>query len=66
MSRGMVTSSDYEGLTLEKARERALQNGLSTRVVEEDGKSFMLTMDLNSYRVNFRVRDGVVIEAYAG
>lgn len=66
MSRGMVASSDYEGLTLEKAREKALQNGLSPRVVEEDGKSFMLTMELKSYRVNFRVRDGVVIEAYAG
>lgn len=64
--RGIVSSQDYQGLTLEQANEKALQNGLNPRVVEEDGKSLMLTMEAKSYRVNFRVREGVVIEAYAG
>lgn len=63
---GIVTSKDYEGLTLEQAKEKALQNGLSPRIVEEDGKSLMLTMEVKSYRINFRVRDGFIIEAYAG
>lgn len=63
---GMVTSKDYEGLEIEKAKEKALQNGLNSRIVEVDGKSLMLTMEVKSYRVNFRVRDGLVIEAYAG
>jgi hypothetical protein len=63
---GMVTSKDYEGLEIEKAKEKALQNGLNSRIVEVDGKSLMLTMEVKSYRVNFRVRDGIVIEAYAG
>lgn len=64
--RGLVTSSHYEGLTLEQANEKAAQNGLTPRVVEVDGKSLMLTMELKNYRVNFRVRNGVVIEAWAG
>ena len=61
-----MTSSHYEGLTLEQANEKAAQNGLTPRVVEVDGKSLMLTMELKNYRVNFRVRNGVVIEAWAG
>lgn len=63
---GMVTSRDYEGLTLEQANEKAKNNGLNTRVVEVDGKSLMLTLEVKTYRINFRVKDGVVIEAYAG
>lgn len=62
----MVTSRDYEGLTLEQANEKAKNNGLNTRVVEVDGKSLMLTLEVKTYRINFRVKDGVVIEAYAG
>lgn len=64
--RGIVTSSDYVGLTLDEAMKKATQNGLNPRVVETDGKSLMLTMEVVSHRVNFRVRDGLVIEAYAG
>lgn len=63
---GMVTSRDYEGLTLEQALKKAIANGLTPRVVEENGKSFMLTMDLKTNRVNFRVANDRIIEAYAG
>jgi hypothetical protein len=66
MMRGMVTSSHYEGLSVEQATEKAIIYGLKPRVVEIDGKPLMLTMELVSNRVNFRVRNGVVIEAYAG
>jgi hypothetical protein len=64
--KGMVTSSHYEGLSLEQASEKARLNGLTPRVVEVDGKSLMLTMELVNNRVNFRVRNEVVIEAWAG
>lgn len=64
--KGVVSSKDYEGLTVEQAQERALQNGLNARIVEVDGKSLMLTMEAKSYRINFRVIEGFVIEAYAG
>jgi len=64
--RGMVTSSHYVGLTLEQAKEKAVMYGLNPRVVEVDGKPLMLTMELVNNRVNFRIRNGVVIEAYAG
>lgn len=64
--KGLVTSSHYEGLTLEQANEKAMQNGLRPRIVEVDGKSLMLTMELAFNRVNFRVRNGLVIEAWAG
>lgn len=62
----MVTSRDYEGMPIDEAIKKATANGLNTRIVEQDGKSFMLTMEVKSYRVNFRVRGGIVIEAYAG
>ena len=64
--KGIVTSRDYEGLTLEEATKRAEQNGLNTRIVEQDGKSLMLTLEVKRYRINFRVKDGIIIEAYAG
>ncbi len=64
--RGLVTSRDYEGMPLEEASEKAKNKGLDPRVVEVDGRSIMLNVELKSHRVNFRVRDGIVIEAWAG
>jgi hypothetical protein len=63
---GMVTSRDYEGLPLEQALKKAISSGFTPRIVEENGKSFMLTMDLVPNRINFRVRNDVIIEAYPG
>lgn len=63
---GIMSPSDYQGLTLEKAEEKAKLNGFNTRVVEIDGKSLMLTMDFKTDRINFRVRSGFIIEAYTG
>ena len=63
---GIVSPSDYKGLTLEKAEEKAKINGFNTRVVEIDGKALMLTMDFKSDRINFRVNNGIISEAYSG
>jgi hypothetical protein len=62
----MVTSREYEGLTLEEATEKAKRRGFTVRIVEQDGKAFMLTMDFINNRINFRVRNGLILEAYAG
>lgn len=63
---GMITKGEYEGKTLEEARQYAIDGGFTTRITEEDGKAFMLTMDFRTDRINFRVRDGFVIDAYGG
>lgn len=63
---GMVTSREYEGLALEEATEKAKSRGFTVRIVEQDGKAFMLTMDFINNRINFRVRNGLILEAYAG
>ncbi len=63
---GMVTSREYEGLTLEEATEKAKGRGFTVRIVEQDGKAFMLTMDFINNRINFRLRNGLILEAYAG
>ena len=63
---GMITQGEYEGKTLEEARQYAIDGGFTTRITEEDGKAFMLTMDFRTDRINFRVRDGIIIDAYGG
>lgn len=63
---GIMSPSDYKGLTLEKAEEKAKINGFNTRIVEIDGKALMLTMDFKTDRINFRVSGGIILEAYTG
>ena len=38
----------------------------SIRVVEEDGKHFIVTMELNPTRVNVRIKAGIIYEATIG
>jgi hypothetical protein len=63
---GIITQGEYEGKTLEEATKYANDGGFTTRITEENGKAFMLTMDFRTDRINFRVRDGFVIDAYGG
>lgn len=63
---GMITKGEYEGKTLEEATQYAKDGGYTVRIVEQDGQSFMLTMDVNQSRINFRVKNGYVIDAYGG
>lgn len=63
---GIVGANEYKGMTLEEATKIAEANGFVTRVVEVDGNSLMLTMELRNNRINFRVRGGIIIEAYPG
>jgi len=63
---GMITEAEFTGRTLEKATEKAENDGFVTRVVEKDGQSFMLTMDYRQDRINFRVKNNIVTGAYGG
>lgn len=63
---GLITQGEYEGKTIDEATEYAEAGGYTVRITEEDGQSKMLTMDVKQNRINFRVKQGYVIEAYGG
>lgn len=63
---GMISESEYKNKPLNEAIQYAEQGGFTTRVIEKDGVSFMMTLDYRSDRVNFRVLDGIVIGASGG
>ena len=63
---GMITESEFVGRTIEKAIEKAENDGFVSRIVEKDGQSFMLDMSNKSDRINFRVRNGFVTAAFGG
>jgi len=63
---GMVSESEYKGLTVEEATKYAEQGGFIARVVEVDGQAKMLDMSVSNNRVNFRVKGGKVYSVYTG
>mgnify|MGYP006351114929 FL=1 len=54
------------GKTLQEAIKYANDGGFTTRITEENGKAYMVTADFKTNRLNFRVRDGIVIDVYGG
>lgn len=63
---GIISQGEYEGKTIDEAKKYAEEGGYTTRITEENGQGKMLTMDINQNRINFRVRNGYVIDAYGG
>lgn len=63
---GMITEKDYLGKTFEDAKILAESRGFTTRLVERDGDSFILTMDFHGDRINFRTNNNIVIGAHGG
>ena len=63
---GLVSASDYKGLTLEEATKYAENGGFTVRIVEVDGQSKMLDMSVSSTRINFRIKNGYVTDVYTG
>lgn len=63
---GLVSVSEYKGLTLNEAKAKAESKGFTTRVVEIDGRSLMVTADLKNNRLNFRVNGNVITDVYPG
>ena len=63
---GIITEKEYLGKTLEEATQYAQDGGFEVRVVEIDGNSKMLTMEVKPNRINFIVRGGYITSAYGG
>lgn len=63
---GIITERQYVGKTLDEATKYAEEGGFEVRVVEVDGQSKMLTMEVKSNRINFIVRGGYITSAYGG
>jgi hypothetical protein len=63
---GMIRQGEYEGKTIDEATKYAQDGGYTVRITEEDGQGKMVTMEVNPTRINFRVKQGYVIDAYGG
>lgn len=61
-----IAESEWVGLLLKDAIEKASSIGYVYRIVEENGVALMLEYSNKSNRVNFRLRNGVVIGVYTG
>ena len=59
-------TNDYVGLTEESAHRLAQSNDHRIRTMFRDRETFCGTMDLGPDRINLRVREGVVINAWIG
>jgi hypothetical protein len=59
-------ADSYVGMTLEAAEERADAAGIPHRVMEIDGESLFGTADYLENRLNFAVKDGVIIRVTKG
>ncbi len=63
---GVITKEEYVGKTLEEATAFAREGGFIIRIVEKDGHVFMLEHDVKSNRLNFRLRNNIVIDVFGG
>jgi hypothetical protein len=63
---GIITESEWVGLPIKDAIEKAANDGLTHRIVEENGVQYMVTADLKADRINFRVSNNKVTAAYGG
>jgi phosphosulfolactate synthase (CoM biosynthesis protein A) len=63
---GLITEREYLGKSLEEATQYAKDGGFEVRVVEVDGQSKMLTMDVKTNRINFITKGGYVTSAHGG
>jgi len=63
---GIITEKEYVGRKLQEAIRYAEDGGFITRVVETDGNQVMLDMSSKADRINFRVKNDIVIAAFGG
>jgi hypothetical protein len=63
---GIITQKEYVGKTYTEARKYAEEGGFETRIIEENGKTFMVEHNVNQRRLNFRISNNIVIDVYGG
>lgn len=54
------------GLPEDKAASLCQMNGFICRLVAQDDEEYIVTADFRLDRINIRIRDNVVVEAYEG
>jgi hypothetical protein len=62
----LITESEWKGLSLKEAIDKANAKGLTHRIVEEDGKSLLVGAEPKNNRINLRLRSGYIIGVYPG
>lgn len=63
---GIISKNEYVGKTYQDAKNYAEEGGFITRIVEENGQSFILTLDYKTNRLNFRISNNIVTDVYGG
>ncbi len=63
---GIISKNEYVGKSLEEATKWASEGGFHIRIVEENGISKMLDMSNKEDRLNFRIRNKIVIDVFGG
>lgn len=58
----MVKPNDLINMPVDTARSICTENGLTLRVVEEDGEPYIVTCDYRTDRINVAVKDKTVSE----
>ncbi len=59
-------AKDLIGMAADAAEACAADVGYSWRVYEQDGEQFALTMDYRVERINVKIEQGIVTDAYSG
>ena len=63
---GIYSKEEYVGKSLEEATKYAEQGGFTIRIVEKEGVPLMLTHDVKGNRLNFRLKNNIVIDVFGG
>lgn len=61
-----MNTEELIGLTKDEAIRKIEDVGFRHRITNENGKSFIVTMDLRVNRINLRIENGKVVAADIG
>jgi len=61
-----INCEDYIGLTLDDAIKLAKNNNLRYRIIKKDDINYPITCDLHLYRLNFTIKNNIIIECDLG
>jgi hypothetical protein len=61
-----LSENNWIGKTINEAQEYSKNTGFTTRIIQLDGDSIMLTCDYNPSRVGLHIVDGIVVAVSFG
>ena len=59
-------TKDFIGISFEKAKELAKERNLDYRVTKKDDTPYVGTCDFNMDRLNFEIKNNIIIECNLG